>query len=191
MIWLFQIHKEPDLSLVDCDYHTLRAQDHLTTWKWPRGSWRWGGVAPCYWTTRLMRCGATALRRPPRGASTCININIATCHLLASQEDAWDTFGEEFGQTGRCPHPVQTHNVSLLPAAPFSAPHLHQSERPLPYLLFVGQTWSKLSKRTHPGCFPKLILFLKLKEEDECGEVGVRFLPSVASLEELTVSHFI
>ena len=123
-------------------------------------------------------------------ASTCININIATRHLLASQKGAWDTFGEEFGQTGCCPRPVQTHSVSPLPGAPFSAPRLPPSEVPLPYLLFVifGQTWSKLSKRTHPGCFPKLILFLKLKEEEGCGEVGMRFLPSVASVEELTVS---
>ena len=172
--------------MAGCDY--LQAQDHLSTWKWGRGSPRRGGGVPCYWTTRLMRCGATALPRPPRGASTCININIATCHLLASQEGAWDTFGEEFGQTGCGPHPVRTHNVSPLPGVPFSAPCLLPSEVPLPYLLFVGQTWSKLSKSTRPGCFPKLILFLKLKEEEGCGEVRVRFLPSVESLEELTVS---
>lgn len=117
----------------------------------------------------LMRCGVTALLRSPCGLSACINITFWWRHPSAPQEGALNTFGRGM----QAPHPqsvwppqtsVQRHRS--LPIS--SGPPIWGAFTIL--ATFIWQTWPEASK-TYLGCFPKLILFFKLKRKESWRDV--------------------
>lgn len=121
-----------------------------------------------------MRCRVTALPRPPRGVSACINISVVMAVPLSSSEGAWSHLGREFWQTGH-------HSILVWPPQILSDDRDLSSGRPAFICLgclystcyIIRQIWPKLSKSHHLKSFPKRTSFFKLNKRGGYGKVGV------------------